>query len=63
MQIVYYTLAGIVLYVAADWILKQIERRRGAPFENRTIIFFFILLVLALVTFRAIQYFLAAPSG
>ncbi len=63
MQIVYYTAAGIVLYLAADWILKQIERRRGAVFENRTIIFFFILLALALVTFQAIQYFLVPPAG
>lgn len=58
MQIIYYTAAGIVLYFAADWILRALERRRGAVFENRTLIFFFILLALALVTFQAIQHFL-----
>lgn len=65
MQMIYYTVAGVVLYLAADWILRRFEQRRGSPFENRTLIFFFILLALALVTFQAIQYFLAtpAPSG
>ncbi len=62
MQVIYYTVAGIVLYLLADWILRQLERRRGSVFENRTLIFFFILLALALVTFQAIQYFLA-PSA
>jgi hypothetical protein len=60
-QIIYYTVVGIVLYLAADWILRAVERRRGAVFENRTLIFFFILLALALVAFQAIQHFLAAP--
>jgi predicted PurR-regulated permease PerM len=62
MQIIYYTVAGIVLYLVADWILRQLERRRGSVFENRTLIFFFILLALALVTFQAIQYFLATSA-
>ena len=61
MQIIYYTVAGIVLYLLADWILRQLESRRGAVFENRTLIFFFILLALALVTFQAIQHLVAAP--
>ncbi|HEX9812299.1 MAG TPA: hypothetical protein VGA88_09470 [Burkholderiales bacterium] len=62
MQIIYYTVAGIVLYLAADWILRQLERRRGSAFENRTLIFFFILLALAVATFQAIRYFLATPA-
>lgn len=62
MQIIYYTVAGIVLYLAADWILREIEHRRGRIFENRTAIFFFILLALALITFQTIQYFLAGTS-
>ena len=62
MQIIYYTVAGIVLYLAADWVLRLLERRRGSVFDNRTLIFFFILLAMALVTFQAIQYFLATPA-
>lgn len=63
MQIIYYTVVGIALYLAADWLLRAIERRRGAVFENRTLIFFFILLALALITFQAIQriFAVAAP--
>lgn len=58
MAILYYTLAGIVLYLAADWILNRIEARRGRRFENRTLIFFAILLVLAVTSFQLIQRFL-----
>ena len=63
MEMLYYTLAGIVLYLAADWILNQIEIRRGARFDNRTLIFFGILLVLALASFELIQHFLAPPAA
>lgn len=63
LAMVYYTLAGIALYLAADWILNRIEIRRGARLEHRTLIFFAILLALALVSFQLIQYFLAAPPA
>lgn len=63
MAIVYYTLAGIVLYVAADWILNRIEVYRGARFENRSLIFFAILLILALGSFQLIQHFLLPPPA
>jgi cytoskeletal protein RodZ len=59
MQILYYTLAGVILYVVSDWILKQLERRRGRVFEHRTLIFFGILLALALLSFQLIQMWLA----
>jgi phage shock protein PspC (stress-responsive transcriptional regulator) len=62
MEALYYTLSGIVLYLVSDWILNRIEIRRGARFENRTLIFFAILLVLALASFQLIQYFLAPPA-
>lgn len=61
MQALYYVLTGAVLYVVADWILRQLERRRGALFPNRTIVFFGILLTLALITFQAIRYVADAP--
>ena len=62
MAILYYTMAGIVLYLASDWILNRIEVRRGARFEHRSLIFFAILLALALVSFRLIQHFFMPPS-
>lgn len=52
MEIIYFTLVGIGLYFASDWILNRIESARGHPFENRSVIFFVIILVLAVVSFQ-----------
>lgn len=52
MEIIYFTLVGIGLYFASDWILNRIESARGHPFENRSVIFFAIILVLAVVSFQ-----------
>ena len=56
MEFVYYTIAGIVLYLGSDWILNRIEISRGKRFEHRTGIFFVIILVLAVVSFRIIEH-------
>jgi len=55
-EIIYFTLVGIGLYFASDWILDRIETARGARFEYRSIIFFGIILVLALASFQLINY-------
>ena len=55
MEIVYFTLVGIGLYFGSDWILERIETKRGSRFEHRSIIFFVIILVLALVSFQLIS--------
>ena len=55
MAAIYFTLAGIVLYLAADWLLDRIEVHRGERLEHRTLVFFGILLGLALVTFPLLQ--------
>ena len=41
----------IALYFVSDWILNRIEIARGGRLENRTLIFFAILLGLGLLTF------------
>ena len=56
MELIAFTLAGIVLYFFSDWLLDRIEQARGARFENRSIIFFVIILVLALVSFQVISH-------
>ena len=56
MEIVYFTLVGIGLYFVSDWILDRIEIRRGARLEYRSLIFFAIILALALVTFQLLGY-------
>lgn len=60
MEFVYYTLAGLILYALSDWILKQVEKMRGEAFEQRTLIFFVIILVLALTSFKAIELLTAS---
>ena len=55
MEILYFTATAIALYVISDWALRRMEAMAGRRFENRSLIFFAILLVLALVTFGLIR--------
>lgn len=57
MSIVYFTIVAIILYVAADWLLERVEVAAGRRLEHRSLIFFVILLTLALSSFTAIQYY------
>lgn len=55
MEIVYFTLAGILLYLFSDWLLDRIESARGRRFEQRSVIFFFIILSLAVLSFQLLN--------
>ena len=55
MSAIYFTVVGIVLYLISDWLLQLAEAQTGRRFEYRTLIFFVILLTLALITFSFIQ--------
>jgi len=55
MEILYFTVVAVGLYAISDALLNYIERTRGARFENRQMIFFCIILVLALITFQAMR--------
>jgi hypothetical protein len=55
MEIVWFTLVGIGLYLFADWLLDRIESARGKRFEYRSIIFFVIILSLAVLTFQLLS--------
>jgi hypothetical protein len=55
MQILLFTALAIVLYVASDRLLLALEMRAGRRFEYRSLIFFAILLVLAVIAFAAVQ--------
>lgn len=57
MAIVWLTLVAIILYVLADRILDAFERRAGRRFEQRSIIFFGLILGLALIAFALIRNF------
>ena len=60
MELVYYTVAGILLYWISDQILLAVERWQGKVFEHRSAIFFVIILVLALSSFKGIELLLAS---
>ena len=55
MEAVYFTLVAIGLYFFSDWLLERIERLRGKRFEQRSIVFFAIITILALISFQVIQ--------
>ncbi len=55
MNFLYFIVVAVALYFLADRLLEFIETRRGARFEQRTILFFFLLLGLAVVTFAVIR--------
>jgi len=62
MEMIYFTIAAIALYVVSDWILNQIEIKRGERLPNRSVVFFFIIITLSVITFTAIQKFLYIPN-
>ena len=63
MELVYYLLVGVTLYFLSDWILVQIEQWRGETFEQRTLVFFVIILVLALAAFQAIDWLITRNAA
>jgi len=61
MQAVYYTLVAIALYLLSDWILIRIEAAAGKVLEHRSLIFFAILMTLALTSFWLIRLYTGNP--
>ena len=55
MEIVYFSMAAILLYFAADWTLRRIESAAGRTLEYRSLVFFAVLLGLALLAFAIIR--------
>lgn len=61
MQAIYFTLVAIVLYLGADWILNRIEVAAGKRLEHRSLIFFAILMTMALTSFALIRVYTGNP--
>ncbi len=59
LEFIYYTLTGIALYVLSDWILQRLEIKLGKRLEYRSLIFFGIILTLALISFSLIRWLAA----
>lgn len=58
MDLVYFVITAAVLYLAADRLLDALERRAGRRFEQRSLVFFALLLAMALVAFASIRQLL-----
>lgn len=61
MEMIYYTIAAIFLYVLSDWILNKIEIKLGKRLPNRSLVFFVIILILSVTTFSIIQSLYEKP--
>lgn len=55
MDVAWFAVLAIALYYGADRLLEWIEHRRGARFESRQIVFFAIILPLALAAFWIVR--------
>jgi len=54
-DLIIFTLNAILIYLLADWLVRFIERRRGAPLKQRQVVFFLIFLGLALSSFAVLR--------
>ena len=63
MSIVYFTLVAAILYLFSDWVLQRVEAAAGRRFEHRSIVFFCILVTLALASFSFIGHMTGATQG
>lgn len=61
MQFVYFTLAAAILYLGSSWIVDRVEIAAGRRFKNRSLLFFGILLTLALTSFSIIRIYTGNP--
>jgi hypothetical protein len=55
MQAVWFTVVGAMLYLLADRLLEAAERYAGRRFEQRSLVFFALLLGMALASFALIR--------
>jgi len=61
LQIVYFTLVAALLYLASNWIVDRIEVAAGRRLEYRSLLFFVILMSLALSSFYLIRAYTGNP--
>ena len=57
MEVVYFTLVAALLYLVSNWIVERLEIAAGRRFEYRSLLFFVILLTLALTSFYFIRLY------
>ena len=60
-DLILFSLNGIIVYLLSDWILRLVERNRGAVIKQRQIVFFVIFLALAVLSFSLLRNLLGTP--
>jgi surface polysaccharide O-acyltransferase-like enzyme len=60
-DLILFTLNAIVVYLLSDWILRLVERKRGAVIKQRQIVFFVIFLALAMLSFALLRQLAGSP--
>lgn len=55
MEMIYYTIAAVILYVVSDYILNSIEMRMGKRLPSRSVVFLVIITILAMLSFNLIR--------
>lgn len=63
MEIVLFTGVGIVLYLVTGQLLSMLEKMHGEPLPQRNIIFFVIIMALALPTFSIMDSLTGADES
>ncbi|MGI9200485.1 MAG: hypothetical protein ACR2QL_05465 [Woeseiaceae bacterium] len=61
MEIVYFTLVAALLYLISNWLVERLEVAAGRRFEYRSLLFFVVLLTLAMVSFYLIRLYTGNP--
>jgi hypothetical protein len=54
-ELILFTLNAAVIYLVSDWLVKQIEKRRGGVMKQRQVVFFVIFLVLVMTSFAVLR--------
>ncbi len=61
LEIIAFTLVGIILYLFCDWALRMMEKQHGEALPYRNVIFFVLIMTLSLASFSLIRGFM--PAG
>ena len=62
MEMVYYTIVAVLLYLVSDWILNRIEIYRGARLPHRSLIFLVIIMTLSVSSFSLLSTLYKKPA-
>ena len=55
MEMIYFTVAAVILYLVSDYILNAIEMRMGKRLPSRSFFFLIIISILTMVSFSFIR--------